>query len=121
MTASDIRRFVILHHTGYGREHWDLMIEQDDSLATWKLYHHPASLPNKDLELFRIGDHRKMYLDYEGPLTGERGEVACFRRGEAEVLEKNSQRWRVRLTSEQLSGEFELTLVENDRWRIEIA
>ena len=30
-------RFVILHHRLAGGEHWDLMLEHGESLATWQL------------------------------------------------------------------------------------
>ena len=31
------RRFVILHHVGCERPHWDFLLEQEGALATWQL------------------------------------------------------------------------------------
>ena len=107
------RRFVILHHVGCERPHWDFLLEQDQSLATWQLYHDPLA---GGKELFRIEDHRKLYLDYEGPIEGDRGEVSRVCAGTYSLLEKNSQLWRVRLTSVVLEGEFELRRQEDRRW-----
>ncbi len=110
------RRFVILHHVGHDRPHWDFMLEEDESLATWRLYHDPLAVGKEGLELFRIGDHRKVYLDYEGPVSGDRGEVKRVCQGTYELLENNSQVWRIRLSSVELEGVFELRLSEKDRW-----
>ncbi len=110
-TAS--RRFVILRHIGCEKPHWDFLLEQDQTLATWQLYHDPLAGGN---ELFQIEDHRKLYLDYEGQLEGDRGEVHRVCAGTYTLLEKNSQLWRVRLASAALTGEFELRWEEDRRW-----
>ena len=109
-------RFVCLHHTDWGQAHWDFMLEQHQSLATWKLYHDPTQLLEESLELFSIADHRKWYLAYEGPVSDSRGHVRRFDTGEYELLKKNSQLWQVRLNGQVLSGEFEIRLIEDDRW-----
>lgn len=59
--------------------HWDLLLELDNGeLLTWQI----ASLP--DLESLtqslkftakRLKNHRSVYLDYEGPISGNRGSV----------------------------------------------
>ncbi len=113
-TAS--RRFVILHHVGCERPHWDFLLEQDESLATWQLYHDPLAEGKEEWELFRIADHRKFYLDHEGPLSDNRGELLRVCGGTYELREQNSQAWTVRLVSAVLAGEFELRLAEGERW-----
>lgn len=63
-------RFVLLHHTGApDGDHYDLMLERDGTLATWRV-----ASPALD-GARRIQDHRRAYLDYEGPLSEGRGEV----------------------------------------------
>ncbi len=109
-------RFVILHHVGYGRPHWDFMLEQDESLATWRVYHDLLEVGKEEWELLRIGDHRPAYLDYEGAVSGGRGEVRRVCGGSYELREKNSQAWTVRLRSAALTGEFELRCVEGEQW-----
>ena len=66
-------RFVILEHD-HPTLHWDLMLEAGDVLQTWRL----AQAPNGtaiDLSATSLADHRLMYLDYEGPVNGNRGSV----------------------------------------------
>lgn len=68
-------RFVILHHRTEEGEHWDLMLEQGEVLLTWQLLRDPFAPANYPIPARRIGDHRKLYLTYEGPLSGGRGTV----------------------------------------------
>jgi hypothetical protein len=67
-------RFVVLHHTKVERPHFDLMFETapGSDLATWRSPVWPivASTPVE-----RLADHRRAYLDYQGPVSGGRGEV----------------------------------------------
>ncbi len=114
--AEPVKRFVILHHTSCDRPHWDFLLEQDASLATWQLYHDPLSEAKEEWELSRIADHRKFYLDHEGPIPGNRGEVRRVCSGTYALREKNSQAWLIRLKSAALAGEFELRSVEGERW-----
>src|SRR5580765_1966878 len=67
-------RYVILHHTGVPTPHYDLMFETDPGspLATWRSPTWPITDPTL---LERLADHRRDYLEYQGPLTNNRGEV----------------------------------------------
>lgn len=64
-------RFVILEHD-HPVLHWDLLLEAGDVLHTWRLVAPPGAEP---IEATALGDHRRMYLDYEGPVSGQRGTV----------------------------------------------
>jgi hypothetical protein len=73
-------RYVVLHHTGIDRPHYDLMFERNphEALATVRC----SDWPPADGTVFeRIGDHRRSYLDYEGPVSGNRGDVARIEAG----------------------------------------
>ena len=75
---SDARgRFVVLLHKfplGHQRDdHWDLMLEEDSKLLTWALTEMPE--PGKSIPAVALADHRKLYLEYEGPISGDRGSV----------------------------------------------
>jgi hypothetical protein len=112
-------RYVILHHKLPDGEHWDLMLEQGDTLATWRLPSPPTGPPAAPLEATRIGNHRKHYLDYEGPVSGGRGEVAQFDRGHYQAIERDDDRWLIEFDGAVLSGRFALTRVAGepaDRW-----
>lgn len=76
-------RFVILRHD-HPVLHWDLLLEHLTSAATWRL----ESLPreNSVISAERIADHRLLYLDYEGPVSGNRGHVTRVFRGRFSVV-----------------------------------
>jgi hypothetical protein len=67
-------RFVILRHEGVEQPHFDLMFETapGSTLATWRSERWPMDRPTI---VTRIGDHRATYLEYEGPLSDDRGHV----------------------------------------------
>ena len=63
-------RFVVLEHD-HPALHWDLMLEGDGVLRTWRLDAPPE--PGKTVRATSSFDHRLIYLDYEGPISGGRG------------------------------------------------
>ncbi len=66
------RRFVVLEHD-HPILHWDLMLEFDGALLTWRL---PANVQINEWGVSeRLPDHRLAYLDYEGPVSKGRGTV----------------------------------------------
>ena len=71
-------RFVILEHD-QPVLHWDLMLEAGDVLQTWRLAAPPAE--SQTVEATALGDHRRMYLDYEGPISENRGAVSRWDAG----------------------------------------
>ncbi len=104
-------RFVILHHTGHGDEHWDLMLEYADSLLTWQLEREPPSLAALPIPAKRIGNHRKLYLDYEGPVSGGRGTVRRVDDGSLVWLSIEPSRFEFVLHGKRLTGRFALTVL----------
>jgi hypothetical protein len=66
-------RYVILCHDGVPEPHFDLMFEtaEGSALATWRSANWP---PTKD-SLKKLSDHRREYLDYQGPVGAGRGDV----------------------------------------------
>ncbi len=45
----------------------------------------------------RIADHRRLYLDYEGPISGGRGEVRRIAAGDAEIVTETGESLEVRI------------------------
>lgn len=108
-------QFVILTHD-FPVWHWDFMLEQKSALQTWRLLANPASGEGVGAEL--LADHRSEYLDYEGPVSGNRGNVQRWDRGEYQVLEDLPDRLVVRLNGTRLAGRATLlktTAKEADR------
>jgi len=103
------KRFAILHHQLDNGEHWDLLLEQEDSLATWQLPSAPAGAHALPLPARRIADHRKLYLDYEGPISGDRGAVQPFDRGGLRWIECGETALVFELSGQVLTGKLRLT------------
>jgi hypothetical protein len=68
-------RYAILHHTGVPAPHYDLVFELTPGgrLATWRSPDWPVQ---SGTLVERLADHRLAYLDYEGPVSDNRGHVA---------------------------------------------
>jgi hypothetical protein len=97
--------------------HWDLMLERNGVLMTWRLPTLPAAWQDdqkQDAEVQltaeRIADHRLAYLDYEGPVSGNRGHVTRQDHGDYEVLEENAAVIRLRLSGQTIGGAVTLPL-----------
>ncbi|MCH8804788.1 MAG: hypothetical protein IH986_01710 [Planctomycetes bacterium] len=114
--------FVLLEHTvEHPRPgaHWDLMIELPgrEKLATWRLAHDPITHVGA-IEAVRIGEHRRVYLHYEGDIGGGRGSVRRVDRGESVLLESSEERIVVELRGAALRGRCEIAHVgEGARFR----
>jgi hypothetical protein len=96
-------RYVILTHD-HPFLHWDLMLEHGEALRTWRLSAPPA--PGVDVAAQLLGDHRRAYLDYEGPVSGDRGYVTRWDAGVIEWLDDDANAPRLRLEGEKLNGEL---------------
>ena len=98
-------RFVILAHD-WPFPHWDFLAEADGVLRAWRLLAEPQT--GADVAAEPNFDHRLFYLDYEGPLSGERGRVARWDAGECEWLADEPARVEIRLRGARLAGRAEL-------------
>lgn len=76
-------RFVVLHHTGFGADHFDLMFERSSG-GPLETFRSPCWPILSAVDLVALGDHRNAYLTYEGPVSGNRGEVRRVALGEFE-------------------------------------
>jgi hypothetical protein len=94
-------RFVVLIHD-HPALHWDLMLEKEAGLRTWRLERAPGEAGPIAAE--SLADHRLAYLDYEGPVSGNRGSVRRFDRGEYALLEETDSRLEVKLVGTVLHG-----------------
>lgn len=100
-------RFVILLHeippghavAGGRGTHWDLMLEHDGALKTWALAAEPTGEISLSAE--QLPDHRLAYLDYEGPVSGNRGHVTRHDAGECTWLAQSADRMEVQLDGGQ--------------------
>jgi len=109
-----IAMFVLLEHeeapgTAAPRVHWDLLIELPGQarLATWRLAENPLATP-RPIPAERIADHRRLYLDYEGEISGGRGRVRRLDRGAARVQELIGDALTVELEGAALRGRWSI-------------
>jgi hypothetical protein len=110
MNAASVR-FVVLRHEGVPEPHFDLMIEAEPggALMTWRVAEWPIT---SEASLPRLADHRPAYLEYEGPLSGDRGYVKRVAAGECEPCWASKDELRVTLIGSNLT----IRRLENERW-----
>lgn len=94
-------RFVILEHD-WPERHWDFLLEAGGVLRAWRLLAEPG--PGRTVPAEANFDHRMIYLDYEGPLTGDRGSVTRWDSGTFEWIVDEANRVEVELSGEKLKG-----------------
>ena len=98
-------RFVLLEHRWNGI-HWDLMLERGGVLCTWAI--DAPVVPDVDLPARALADHRRIYLEYEGEVSGNRGTVRRIDEGTYTPIIWDNDRIRLYLEGSQLVGEAEL-------------
>ena len=110
-------RFVILEHD-HPELHWDFMLEKGTALETWRLARSPQ--PGVAIEAIALGDHRALYLNYEGPVSSNRGVVKRWDAGDfTEAEESSPEARRFSLEGERVCGNVVLTKVAKNHWRFE--
>jgi hypothetical protein len=102
---SSMPRYVILEHD-HPSLHWDLLLERDGILSSWRLRVAPSM--GEPFAAEESPPHRLLYLNYEGPVSGDRGRVTRWDGGNCVWLESQSTGHRLRLHGEKLSGELRL-------------
>jgi hypothetical protein len=114
-------RFAVLHHVfpvGHARQsHWDLMLEWGPALRTWAVASELSDA--NDAEAESLPDHRLAYLDYEGPVSGDRGSVSRWDAGHYEVESDRNGDLIVLVRGRRLSGKLSLCQQpESHFWRV---
>jgi hypothetical protein len=114
-------RFVVLHHdfpVGHARRpHWDLMLEWGQALRTWAVASEPGAANHIEAEA--LPDHRLVYLDYEGPISDDRGSVTQWDAGQYEVESDSQREVIVQLRGRRLNGKLTLCrMTEGHFWRV---
>jgi hypothetical protein len=115
-------RFAILRHEMPAHRsrpsHWDLMLEEGEVLTTWAIPAIPAA--GSAVVAEQLPDHRRDYLEYEGPVSGDRGSVTRWDAGDFEWISRDANQLRIRVQGRQLKGELTLTRDRPDshRWML---
>src|SRR5262249_37315334 len=112
-----VPRFVILEHD-HPSLHWDLMLESGDVLRTWRLAAPPEA--GRAVAAEKIFDHRPIYLDYEGPVGGDRGRVLRWDAGTYEDLAAPGGTLEFEIHGARVRGRAVLRPVEGEKWALEL-
>ena len=94
-------QFVILTHD-HPFLHWDFMLEDGEVLRTWRLLSEPNS--SGEIPAERLPNHRKHYLDYEGPVSNNRGTVWRWDWGVYTLIQETQAKIIVQLEGQKLNG-----------------
>ncbi len=127
-----VYKFVVHKHIQAEGTHWDLMLanafasELDEKnsvkLATWKFDVPPVT---RNFRPFLIGkrifNHRKVYLEYEGIISNNRGRCEIFDRGTYTLVDVRDNLLKIHISGQQLKGLFVLEKFsgqETDCWKM---
>jgi DNA polymerase Ligase (LigD) len=118
------RYVILLHEIPPQRAratHWDLMLEWDGVLRTWALPREPMT--GLDCEAEQLPDHRTEYLDYEGPLSDDRGSVVRWDEGHYHLERESGNELTVLLKGRRLEGRMTLDReqIESHSWRVALS
>lgn len=127
-------RFVLLYHecpSGYEKpSHWDFMLEVGEVLWTWELRELPAEWQssladvvisqNSMVTARRLADHRLAYLEYEGPLTNDRGHVTRIAGGEYTFLENTVQQIIASMTGDLKTTIKLAETIDSGHWTLTV-
>ncbi len=110
---------MLLHREREG-SHFDLMIENGPTLATWKMDTPPEDAQAEGIPCARIAEHRRRYLEYEGPISGDRGLVARHDVSTCRALQRSDATWRLAFNGSRLGGIFLLERAgdQGAAWRL---
>lgn len=77
------QQFVILEHD-HPFLHWDFLLDNGDTLNAWRLLSPLAT--DRWITAEVLPDHRRIYLEYEGEVSGGRGSVQRILNGRYQEL-----------------------------------
>ena len=90
------------------------MLEVGEVLWTWRLEAPPGE--GGPGPAVRIFDHRPLYLDYEGPVSGDRGTVRRWDHGTYTLLADKGDSLTIQFVGERLRGLCALRRTGEGAW-----
>ncbi len=94
------------------------MLESGPTLRTWRLENPPQA--NSSVRATSLGDHRIIYLEYEGEISGGRGSVTRWDQGEFEWLADEPGMVQVILRGGRVAGRVYLCKGASDDWSLRL-
>jgi hypothetical protein len=111
----DERRYVILRHEGIRDPHFDLMVELAPGalLLTWRSPDWPIV---RETNLVKLTEHRRLYLEYEGEISGGRGTVRRVAEGTCALEWRTRAKGVITLLAPPPPVKIHLRHLDDDHW-----
>lgn len=135
MPRTVLLRHDLPHDHPHGSHHFDWLFEPANTpttppptsadpdarvLLTFRLSAPPDTALGSTLAATRLPPHRRLYLDYEGPISGGRGHVQRVASGHADILADTPARFAARVTLDGHSFSIEGTPTTPPAWQFHI-
>ncbi len=123
MTKPSLQPTALLLHKLAESEHYDWLIARPGHDRLWTARLQPPSRHWSELqrfELIEIPPHRRQYLTYEGPISGNRGSVQRIDEGTVQIEHWSEDRAALKVAMRHFSGRIELHRVADDRWTAQV-
>ena len=119
-------RFVLLFHRVSDSfidqqdrgSHWDLLLEHENQLASWAIDENPFDNESRPVVAIKIHPHRMEYLEYEGPVSNDRGSVTRHERGVFRWLTNGRNEVVLDIQGERAKGIIRMERVAGDAWHV---
>ena len=108
------KKFVIQEHKKEGDVHWDLMLESDGFLETYRLDVPPEEISSRPANAQKISDHPIKFLTYEGSVNKGKGSVKIAETGTYRIVKETDGAIEMNIDGKLLNGEFELRRCANN-------
>ena len=113
--------YVVLFHDRESGPHFDWMFEGEEGLRTWATAERLMLDQADAATATELPLHRAAYLDYEGPVSGNRGSVRRVERGTFRVLQDATDLYELEVAGDR-AGRLIFRrdhLADRSLWRIE--
>ena len=107
-------KMVIQKHTRDDATHYDLMLESQQTLWTWRFHDLPGSKPRQHCE--RSQDHDPGFLEYEGELSPGNGRVDIVEGGSFDLLSAREDEVDITARSGNIAGFCRLERKTGNDW-----
>lgn len=111
-------RFAVLRHESDRDTHWDFFFETGEKLKTWAAEDAPRA--GEQVACKELGEHRKVYLEYQGPISGDRGTVLRWDQGTFETEWQSDDAWIFKVAGQWLQGRLVFSRLADvaNQWRL---
>lgn len=112
--------FVILQHSDWGEEHFDLLLERGAGLEAWQVAAGGVAPWNlaagESLAARPLAEHRTIYLTYEGEVSGGRGTVRRVDEGQWQETARGGEGVEFSLEGKRCRGRYAIRKTANAKW-----